>query len=259
MQKIFLLLLILPLLQSCASSDSSSADPFSLYCEMVANDAKPIALSDPMSPHDLDLQWKNYETIAEHYGVQLYRESSFMVTSLWPSAFTEGKDVVIIYKYPRLKQYQQLKSDISKIRPLEGARRFGRLLGYSNQGINDLLMKNSDFRTLESFGVGQQITHLYYEDLEEAQYFYGSVLGLQKISDGVFRVSTGAVLQLHTFNKKHPKGQPKSTAIAFLTDQLPEWYRYLQEQQVPIKYTYKPKEGGPHDGFVAIDPGGYLL
>ena len=58
---------------------------------------------------------------------------------------------------------------------------------------------------------------------------------------------------------EYPAGLPKSTAIALLTDNLPGWYAHVQEQDIPIKYTYKPREGGPHDGFVAIDPEGYLL
>ncbi|MGB4973125.1 MAG: VOC family protein, partial [Cyclobacteriaceae bacterium] len=46
---------------------------------------------------------------------------------------------------------------------------------------------------------------------------------------------------------------------ALLTNQLGEWYDYLKKEGVIIKYEYKPKEGGAHDGFVAIDPEGYLL
>jgi catechol 2,3-dioxygenase-like lactoylglutathione lyase family enzyme len=57
----------------------------------------------------------------------------------------------------------------------------------------------------------------------------------------------------------HKASEPKTVAIALLTDQLPEWYEYLQSKNVPIKYTYKPKENNAHDGFVAIDPEGYLL
>jgi hypothetical protein len=67
------------------------------------------------------------------------------------------------------------------------------------------------------------------------------------------------MIQIHPRTEAHPKGQPTSTAIALLTNQLPEWYTLVQKHNIPIKYTYKPKEGGPHDGFVAIDPGGYLL
>ena len=77
--------------------------------------------------------------------------------------------------------------------------------------------------------------------------------------DSTFLVGKDASIHIHGFNTEHPAGQSQSTAIALLTDQLPEWYAYAQEQKIPIKYTYKPRDGGPHDGFVAIDPGGYLL
>jgi hypothetical protein len=68
-----------------------------------------------------------------------------------------------------------------------------------------------------------------------------------------------ASIELHGFDEKHHKDQPKSTAIALLTDQLPEWYEHLLAREVTIKYSYKKRDGGPHDGFVAVDPGGYLL
>ena len=55
----------------------------------------------------------------------------------------------------------------------------------------------------------------------------------------------------------HTADEPKTVALALLTEQLKEWYEYLESKKVPIKYTYK--EGAAHDGFVAIDPEGYLL
>jgi hypothetical protein len=57
----------------------------------------------------------------------------------------------------------------------------------------------------------------------------------------------------------HTADEPKSVALALLTDQLDEWYKYLKSQNVKIKYDYKPKEGSAHDGFVIEDPEGYLL
>ena len=201
----------------------------------------------------------SFNSIADSYDVSLYRETSFPVTSLFPASVTDGMEVVVIYNEPRLVQYQQFKADLNELDPEEAARRFGRLLGYTPQGINELLMKNTDFRTLSSFGVNQQITHLYYEDLEEGMNFYGEILGLP-FDEGVgFKIGANASIQLHPYDEEHPSGQSKSTAIALLTDQLPEWYVYAQEQEIPIKYTYKPRDGGPHDGFVAIDPEGYLL
>jgi len=44
-----------------------------------------------------------------------------------------------------------------------------------------------------------------------------------------------------------------------LTDNLEAWYAHVQEEKIPIKYTLKQNPEGAHDGFVAIDPEGYLL
>ena len=43
------------------------------------------------------------------------------------------------------------------------------------------------------------------------------------------------------------------------TDQLDEWYEYLVDAGIEMKYELKSKEGSAHDGFVIEDPEGYLL
>ena len=53
------------------------------------------------------------------------------------------------------------------------------------------------------------------------------MLGLQSTDSNRFMISEDAILQLHAMDQDHPRGQAKSTAIAFLTDQLPEWYSYI--------------------------------
>ncbi|MEL7123843.1 MAG: VOC family protein, partial [Bacteroidota bacterium] len=163
------------------------------------------------------------------------------------------------------EQYQMWKKDLQTNQgddPKEQealARRFGRILGYGTQGVNELLSQNTDFNTLSSYTVKQQLTHLYYANVQEAIDFYEQTIGLNKLDSNQFQISQDASIVLHSHDEAHPEGQTKSTAIALLTDQLPQWYLFVQQQGVPIKYTYKPRDGGPHDGFVAIDPGGYLL
>jgi len=259
------LVALLLILSACTQKENPALIAFDVYCEMVANDAKPMALQYPMEGIAVDALWDDFLRIAKKHHVQLYREDDFPISKLFPAEATNGKTVVLIYRGKRLKQYQQYKADIqaykgNDTKKLEAlARRFGRLLGYSPQGINQLLSKNSDYKNLASFEVSEQITHLYYENLPAAIEFYEITLGFAKINEATFKISTDAFITLHPLNDGHPKGQAKSTAIAFLTDQLSDWYQYIQEKSIPIKYTYKPKEGGPHDGFVAIDPGGYLL
>lgn len=257
--------LLLLLIFSCTEADTSKLASFEVFCEMVSSGAKPMALSHPMDSDKADALWSKFQAIASSYEVQLYREDKFPESALFPAALTEGKSVILIYKGNRLRQYEQLKSDLSRADAGDRytsealARRFGRLLGYNSKGINSLLAKTTGHRTLSSFGVVTQTTHLYYQNLAAAREFYLTTLGL-KTSDSIrFQISRDAFIELHLHNEMHPKGQPKSTAIALLTDQLPQWYTLMQEREVPIKYTYKPKEGGAHDGFVALDPGGYLL
>lgn len=261
---IYYLLLIL-LIGSCTKQEAKNTTSFEVFCEMVANDAKPLALSHPMDAHQADELWDDFAQLADKYQVQIYREDDFPSSLLFPTELTKAKTVVLIYNGNTLTQYEQWKADIQAYdgndrKDLEGyARRFGRLLGYTPHGVNQLLRENTDYRDLAFFNVDQQITHLYYEDTYEASTFYGNTLGLKEINANLFQVSADAFIELHPFDSTHTAGQPKSTAIALLTDQLAEWYAYVQENKVPVKYTYKPKDGGPHDGFVAIDPGGYLL
>ena len=259
MRKLSYLLSTIVFLSACQQSQNPKLTSFEVFCEMVANDAKPIALSHPMEASDLDKIWKDFQGIADSYEVSLFREKDFPVTSLFPASVTDGKEVVLIYRAPRLVQYEQFKNDRAELEEEAAARRFGRLLGYTPQGTNELLMKNTDFRTLETFGLTHQTTHLYYADPAAAIKFYRETLGLPVAEDSTFQIGKDVSIQIHGFNRDHPAGQSQSTAIALLTDQLPAWYAYALEQEIPIKYTYKPRDGGPHDGFVAIDPGGYLL
>lgn len=229
---------------------------------MVSNSAKPLALSPIFEPAEADKLADDFQAIASAQGLKLFREDNFPVTALYDGAYTEGKSIFGIYKEESRKiQYDQLKADVQAARgtPIELGRRMGRLLGYSPQGINELLMDNTNFRTYASFGIEQQITHLYYEDVPKALDFYSNTLGLEQINDNQFLIGESALIQINPVSDEYPAGLPKSTAIALLTDQLPAWYEYIQAKGVEIKYTYKPKEGGPHDGFVAIDPEGYLL
>jgi len=238
---------------------------FKVFCEMVGSEAKPLALSYPMDPEYANDNLEQFESIAAKYGVQIYKEDSLPTTWLFPESSTKDKSIIIAFKGARLTQYRQLKTDWANtskedtIAQIKLARRFGRLLGYSPQGINKLLSNNTYYTTLSSFDVNQQVTHLYFDDLAHANRFYGNTLELNRIDSGTYQICEDAFIRLHPTSEKHPSGQPKSTAIALLTDQLSEWYEYVQTQNVPIKYTYKPRYNPAHDGFVAIDPGGYLL
>lgn len=105
----------------------------------------------------------------------------------------------------------------------------------------------------------------YYADLDAASRFYDEVLGLETIADygfaKIMRIAETSYLTLVDASAGLKSAdQPKTVALALVTDELAEWYDYLLTQDVTMKSSsYSPTEGSPHDGFVAVDPEGYYL
>jgi len=104
----------------------------------------------------------------------------------------------------------------------------------------------------------------YYADLDAAWAFYRDVLGFETAADygfaKIMRVAPKSFLTLvNAEDGMHSVDEPKSVTLAVVTEQVEGWYEYLQAQGVPMRGEYNYTEGRPHDGFVAIDPEGYLL
>lgn len=104
----------------------------------------------------------------------------------------------------------------------------------------------------------------YYHDLARAARFYQEVLGLELVEDygmaKLFQVASSSFLMLIDGSiGRHSADEPKTVTTAFITDELEGWYDYLVAQDVPMRWAFNYKAGKPHDGFVAIDPEGYLL
>lgn len=275
----FIAFLFLLILGGC-QSNTDEIDSFSYnlgviggFGELVNAGVKQLALSNTMSPEEMDVFLPEAQKIADKNNVKLYREPDLLITDLFPADVAKGKEVLLIYQGTTLEEYLSLKADKAvleskgaykgKVRQ-DIARRFGRILSYSPQGINQLLAQNTSFRTMNDFGIRASNVFLYYQDLPRATDFYANTLGLEMVADykmaTIFRVATSSYFILVDASKgMHSADEPKTVALALLTDQLDGWWTYLNEQKVPIKYTYKPKDGGAHDGFVAIDPEGYLL
>ncbi len=243
------------------------------FAELVHSGVKQLALGSPVSSEEMDVLIKEAEEIAERHQVKLYREKDLIVTDLFPADVAKDKEVLLIYDGNTLDAYQQLKADKKayedrgvyngNVREMI-ARRFGRLLSYTPKRINELLAEQTDFRTLADFNVQASNLFLYYKDLAVATAFYEETLGLEKISDygmaTIFRIAKSSFLILvDAAEGMHTAEEPKTVALALLTDQLGEWYDYLKEQNVPMRSGYTPREGNAHDGFVAVDPEGYLL
>ena len=118
---------------------------------------------------------------------------------------------------------------------------------------------------MTEFGTTATNVFFYYEDLERAHTFYKDVLGLRTTADygyaRIMQVAPRAFLTLvDAEHGMHSSEEPKTTAIALVTDQLDEWWQYIGTQDVQLRSTdYTPTPGSAHDGFVAVDPEGYLL
>jgi catechol 2,3-dioxygenase-like lactoylglutathione lyase family enzyme len=268
--KKFLLILILPLCLSCTRKDFlKESGQIESFAEMVKSGVKPLALGPPMASAELDLFMPEVERISQKYGIGFYRESALVQTDLFPASMVEGKEVILFYKGTTLKAYENLKQELrmenlTAVRKRELSRRFGRLLGYPTERINDLLAENSSFRDLEDFGIQGLEVNWFYRDLAKAKSFYQTTLGLELVEENEnsakYLIAGDSYLRIQSISGSgYTGGEPKSVALALLTDHLEAWYAHLQEQKVTIKYPLKQNPGGPHDGFVAVDPEGYLL
>lgn len=104
----------------------------------------------------------------------------------------------------------------------------------------------------------------YYEDVEAAWAFYRDVLGLETAADygfaKIMHVAPRSFLTLVDAEQgMHSSDEPKSVALAIVTRDLEAWFAHLQANSVPLRSELTLREGSAHDGFVAIDPEGYLL
>lgn len=118
---------------------------------------------------------------------------------------------------------------------------------------------------LAEFGTTASNVFFYYSDVEAATTFYREVMGLRVAADygfaKIMQVAPKSFITLvDAAEGMHSADEPKTTAIALVTDQLDEWWDYLQTQDITLRSTdYSPEAGSAHDGFVAVDPEGYFL
>ncbi|MGB4972666.1 MAG: VOC family protein, partial [Cyclobacteriaceae bacterium] len=162
------------------------------FGEAVNAGVKQLALSATLSPEEMNDFLPHAEKVAEKNNVLLYREADLITTDLFPEDIAKDKEVLLIYQGTTKDQYLQLKADKaalveagrydSKDRE-EIARRFGRMLSYSPNKINQLLAENTSFRTMNDFGIEATNLFLYYKDLDRATQFYTETLGLELLSD----------------------------------------------------------------------------
>ena len=122
------------------------------FSEVVKYGVKELALSEVMSPEEMDDMLHDALVVAKRNGVEMWREPDLLVSDLFPADVAKGKHVLLIYKGDTLDKYLAIKDDKAKLVAAgnyEGearkdiARRFGRLLSYSEPAIEDLIRRNA--------------------------------------------------------------------------------------------------------------------
>ena len=243
------------------------------FGELINSGVKKLALSEVLPPDEMDRLLPEAERVAARNHVQLYREPSLLVTDLFPSDVAKGKDVLLIYQGTTKDEYLALKAEalaLEQAGQYTGpareaiARRFGRMLSYPTWRVNQLLAEQTGFRTLRDFGIRASNLFLYYRDLDRATAFYQQTLGMELVADyqmaRIFRMTEDSYLILVDATKgMHTADEPKSVAVALITDQLEAWHAYLATKGIAPRSPFAPKPGRAHDGFVIEDPEGYLL
>ena len=125
------------------------------FCEMVRAGVKKIALAHPCdSREERDGFLPEFRKLCEEYGVKLYCEDEGFLTDLFPAAQNKDRFNVIFYQEDAvLQEYLALKEEKRKARETgaytpekrrEIAWRYGKLLSYTDEGIERLLAANRD-------------------------------------------------------------------------------------------------------------------
>ncbi len=124
------------------------------FCEMVRAGVKKIALSHPCdSREERDSFLPEFDKLCEKYGVYYYVEDDALLTDLFPLSLNQGKYNVIFYQDgSALKEYLDLKAEKTKATTAgtyaeyreDIAWRYGKLLSYTDEGIQRLLDVNKE-------------------------------------------------------------------------------------------------------------------
>lgn len=118
--------------------------------------------------------------------------------------------------------------------------------------------------TPEKLSIQANLVFLYYKDLASAQSFYEEILGLELVIDygfaKLFRISlTSYVGLVDETEGMHGSSEPKTVTLSFVTQEIDDWYNYLEGKGVKMHRPLGDATRHPTRGFVALDPEDYFL
>jgi len=241
------------------------------FSELVNCGVKKMALSEALSPTEMDGIYEEALKIAERNHVQIYRESDLIVTNLFPSDVAVNKDVLLIYTGNTKNEYLKLKAEAKQLEK-EGkyngeakmniSKRFGRLLSYPPYRLNELLAENTSYRTIRDQKIKASSVFFYYKNIEQATLFYTQKIGSELVADYIFakilRIAPESYLIL--VDEKygmHKTTESKEVKISLVSDDINKWYDYAKSQK--LKFNTELKKTAENSNFSIIDPSGYTI
>lgn len=125
------------------------------FCEMVRAGVKKLALAHPCDTREeRDSFLPEFEKLCGEYGVSMYCEDEGFLTDLFPVSMNQDRFNVIFYQEESvLREYLDLKAEKEQARKngtytpekrRDIAWRYGRLLSYTDEGIERLLRGNRE-------------------------------------------------------------------------------------------------------------------
>ena len=110
------------------------------FIEMVACGMKPLAISPPIEPENLEIMEQVSKELSEGFGTKYMAVESLMITDIQSADFTRGKNSILYYKDDNvINRYKELDAQIDYLTrncEYKGQIRrdisieFGRMLGY---------------------------------------------------------------------------------------------------------------------------------
>lgn len=128
-----------------------------------------------------------------------------------------------------------------------------------------VLMMNNDTKAQDKMpGIDSQITFLYYKDLNNAEEFYGKVLGLKKTFDQgwvkIFQISTTSYVGLVDETRgSHQSSENKPVMLSIVTSDVESWYEVLTAKGIKIITELSDSYSVPVKAFLVEDPEGYTV
>lgn len=125
------------------------------FCEMVRAGVKKIALAHPCDTAEEQKELvPEYEKLCAEYGVKQYWEGEPFISDLFPVSLNKGRYNMIFYiEDSVLQEYLDLKKEKEEAREngtytpekrRDIAWRYGKLLSYTDEGIERLLRQNQE-------------------------------------------------------------------------------------------------------------------